>query len=105
MGKYAFAYRGGAGMAASPEEQQKSMAAWMAWFEKLGSAVVDGGAPFGASAAVSSSGKKGDAGSGLGGYSVVNAASLDEAATFAKGCPILSEGGTVDVYECIDVGM
>ncbi len=33
----------------------------------------------------------------IGGYIVVNAASLDEAAELSKGCPILQVGGNVEV--------
>jgi hypothetical protein len=35
----------------------------------------------------------------IGGYSLVKANSLDEAAELAKGCPILSLGGNVEVRE------
>lgn len=35
----------------------------------------------------------------LGGYSVVKAASLDEATELAKGCPIFLAGGSVEVRE------
>src|SRR5262245_38940181 len=33
----------------------------------------------------------------VGGYAIVQAATLDAAAEFAKGCPILLRGGTVEV--------
>ena len=98
MGKYVLVYQGGA-MAESEEAQQAAMAAWGAWFGSLGAAVVDGGAPFGASAAVG-----GGARTELTGYSVLQADDLDAAVGMASGCPILSDGGTVDVYEAIDVG-
>ena len=35
----------------------------------------------------------------IGGYSVINADSLEEAAEIAKGCPILEVGGNVEVRE------
>jgi hypothetical protein len=35
----------------------------------------------------------------LGGYSLIRADSLEEAETLAKGCPILSLGGSVEVRE------
>ena len=105
MAKFVFVYQGGAGMEDGPDAQAKEMAAWGAWYGKLGAAVVDGGAPFGASTAVSSGGRKAAAVSGLGGYTVVTAASLDAAAALTDGCPVLAQGGTVDVYDCIDMGM
>jgi hypothetical protein len=33
------------------------------------------------------------------GYSIVQAGSLDEATALAKGCPVLSSGGELEVYE------
>lgn len=33
----------------------------------------------------------------VGGYIIIRAASLDEAAAISKGCPILTVGGTVEV--------
>ena len=99
MGNYLFAYRGG-GMAETDEARQAAMAAWGAWFGELGSAIVDAGNPFGPSTSLG-----GDAPSGasLTGYSVIAADSLDAAAGLAKGCPVLANGGSVDVYETIAV--
>lgn len=98
MAKFVLVYTGGA-MAETAEAQQAAMAAWGAWFGSLGAAVVDGGAPFGASGSVGG----GAATTGLTGYSIVDAADLGAAQQMAAGCPILAEGGSVDVYEAIDV--
>jgi hypothetical protein len=99
MGKYVLVYQGGS-MAETPEAQQAAMAAWGAWFGSLGAAVIDGGAPFGASAAVGGGGSR----SGLTGYSILQADDLGAAVDLASGCPIVADGGAVDVYEAIDVG-
>jgi len=99
VGKYVLVYQGGA-MADTDEARQAAMAAWGAWFGSLGPAIVDGGAPFGASVAVGGGGSR----SGLTGYSILEAADLATAAKMGEGCPILAEGGSVDVYEAIDVG-
>ena len=99
MGKYLLAYQGG-GMAETEAAQQEAMAAWGAWFGSLGDAVVDGGAPFGPSAAVG-----GGATSGLTGYSILQADDLAGALKLAEGCPVIEDGGSVEVYETIDVGM
>ena len=98
MGKFVLAYRGGS-MAETPEAQEQAMAAWGAWFGSLGAAVVDGGAPFGESAAVGG----GAVTSSLTGYSILDAADLKAALKLAEGCPVLANGGSVDVYEAIDV--
>ena len=100
MGKYVFAYRGG-GMAATEEEQGKAMQAWQAWMGELGDSLLDVGNPFAGSTAVTVGGANGTAGSGLTGYSVVSASSLDDAAAKTRGCPIFASGGSVDVYEAI----
>jgi hypothetical protein len=99
VGKYVLVYQGGA-MAENEEAQQAAMAAWGAWFGSLGPAIVDGGAPFGASAAVGGGGSR----SGLTGYSILEAADLNAAVKMGEGCPIIADGGSVDVYEAIDVG-
>lgn len=99
MGRYVLVYQGGA-MAETEEAQQAAMEAWGAWFGSLGAAVVDGGAPFGASGTVGGGGAK----TGLTGYSILEAADLDAAVQMAGGCPIVADGGSVDVYETIDVG-
>ena len=102
MGKYVLVYKGG-GMPDSDEEQQRQMAAWEAWFGSLGESVVDAGNPFGQSSSIASDGSvNGGATSGLTGYSIVSADSLDDAVKKAKSCPILG-GGSVEVYETFDV--
>jgi len=103
MASYVFAYKGGR-MAETDEERDAAMAAWGRWFGGLGSAVVDGGNPFAASASVGNGGSVSQGGtSGLTGYSIVSAESLDGAVGMAKGCPVLDNGGSVEVYEILPV--
>lgn len=102
MAKYVYVYTGGQ-MADTPEAQEQAMQAWGAWFGTLGDAVTDGGNPFGASTTVKSGGSVTGAASGLTGYSIVQADSLEEAAAKADGCPILQSGGNVEVYEAIAI--
>jgi hypothetical protein len=102
MANYVFAYSGGNGIAADEAERNAQMAKWGQWFGELGSAIVDGGAPTGAAKTVSRGGAVSDGGSlSLRGYSIVSADSLDSAVELAKGCPVLQNGGAVDVYEAI----
>ena len=101
MSNYVLAYKGGA-MAQTDAEREAAMAAWGGWFGSLGDAVVDAGNPFGASTSLAA-GSNGAVSSGLSGYSVLRADSLDAAAELAKGCPVLANGGGVDVYETIEV--
>ncbi len=97
MAKFVYIYKGG-GMPENEEEGKKVMAAWTAWLGGMGDHVVDMGSPFGASAGVN-----GGSTSGLSGYSIVTAGSLDEAAEHAKGCPIFASGGGVEVYETVEM--
>jgi hypothetical protein len=101
MGKYVLAYKGGA-MASTPAETEAVMAAWMQWFGELGDAVIDGGAPFGPSTAVVPGGRA-EASAALTGYSILRAETLEGAADLAKGCPVLGRGGTVELYETLDM--
>lgn len=103
MAKYVLAYTGGR-MAETEAEQQASMAAWQSFLGGLGDALVDMGAPFGASATVTAGGGNGSAPNHLSGYSIITAGSLDEAAAKAKGAPVLDAGGTVEVYEALEIG-
>lgn len=102
MANFVFAYRGG-GMATTDAEREAAMAAWGAWFGQLGPAIVEPGNPFGASTSVGAGGAGGAASSELTGYTVVKADGLDAAGALAKGCPVLDQGGSVDVYETIEV--
>ncbi|HEV3056340.1 MAG TPA: hypothetical protein VGX45_16885 [Solirubrobacteraceae bacterium] len=104
MANYVFAYSGGSGVAADPAEREATLAKWGQWFGELGSAVVDGGAPTGPAKTVAPSGSITDGGSrGLTGYSIMTADSLDAATEIAQGCPILENGGSVDVYEALQM--
>jgi hypothetical protein len=104
MAKFVFAYHGG-GAPESEAEGAAVMQAWMDWFASLGSAVVDGGNPTGASATVGSDGSTtpGGGANPVTGYSIISADSLDAALVIAKGCPQLASGGTIEVAEAIDM--
>ena len=103
MAKYLLAYTGG-GMGDTPEAQQQAMDAWMAWFGSLGADVVDQGSPFGPSSTVSGDGTRDGGASGLTGYTVITAESLAAATEKAKGCPVVTTGGSIEVYEALEMG-
>ena len=102
MTKYVYLYTGG-GMAETPEAQEQIMQAWGAWFGELGAAIVEPGNPFGGSASIASDGSVGSSKSGIGGYTVVTADSMDAATALAKGCPQLTAGGTVEIFEALEM--
>ncbi|OIQ28238.1 MAG: hypothetical protein BM562_13460 [Alphaproteobacteria bacterium MedPE-SWcel] len=106
MPQYIFAYHGGK-PPETPEDEQKEMAAWMAWFQEMGDAVAIPGNPVGLSKTVSADGVVDGGGANpLAGFTVVQAATLDEACAMAKGCPSVSDGsGTIEVAEIIEMEM
>ena len=104
MAKYVLAFHGG-GMAETEEDQAKVMAAWGAWMEGLGDALVDPGNPAGASKTISNDGSVSDGGGAnpVTGYTLIQADSLDDAVTLAKGNPIFDSGGSIEVVEALDM--
>ena len=105
MADYVLLYTGGK-MPETDEERATVMGAWDAWFHELGGDLKDGGNPFSPDAAsITRDGavSAGNGGIGATGYSIVKAASLDEATTKAKGCPVLLGGGGITVFETFDV--
>jgi hypothetical protein len=72
----------------------------MVWFGKVGEKIADGGAPLGPRKSIG-----GNAASAATGYSVINAANLDEAVALTKGHPHLASGGSIEVCEAVPVGM
>ncbi len=102
MPKFVFVYHGGT-MPETPEEGERVMAAWGAWFQNMGDVVVDGGNPVGMSKTVTANGVEDNGGPNpISGYTLVDAEDIDAACELAKGCPIL-EHGTVDVAEAIEM--
>ncbi len=103
MPNFVLVYKGGA-MGQTEAERQQIMVAWGQWFGALGQSIVDGGNPFSNSSTVDSNGSvKNGASSQLTGYSILKADDLSAASTMAKGCPVLTTGGTIEVYETFPV--
>jgi hypothetical protein len=93
MPKYMILYRSSMSMGeqmGTPEEAQASMEAWMTWAGKAGAGLVDMGSPL---APVGSEGSTGETGVAIGGYSVLEADSLEAARSLLDGHPHLTAGG------------
>lgn len=110
MAKFMLLLRGGeAGWAAlTPEEMQRAIQAYVAWGEQLraegrlldADELHDGGTTIrtrGGTPTVD--GPYTETKERIGGYYLITAADLAEAAEVAKGCPILITGGLVEVRE------
>ncbi len=104
MAKYLFVYHGGK-MPSNPQEAQETMNARGAWFGGLGAAVIDGGNPVGKSYTVKADGSLvADGGSNpASGYSLIEAASVEDAHAKAKGCPLLKAGGAIEFAQAMDM--
>lgn len=103
MPKYLLAYHGG-GMAETEEAQQAAMAAWGAWMGQHEAAFADMGAPTMMNRTVDSGGDTDGGGANpVTGYGLINADDMAGACSIAAGCPIVADGGSVEVSECIDM--
>ncbi len=91
----------------SPEEMQTSMKKWMDWignFAAQNKLIDRGNRLHGTGKVVTpgniiTDGPYADIKELIGGYTLVKAESLEEAAEMAKNCPILEMGGNVEVRE------
>ena len=103
MPKFVFAYHGGK-RPETPEEGARVMALWTQWFQEMGDNVVDGGNPVGMSQTVTSDGVADGGGANpISGYTLVSASDMQGATDMAKGCPILLDGGSVEVAEAMEM--
>jgi hypothetical protein len=104
MTKYLLLYRSAVSAqdqmaSATPEQAQAGMDAWMAWAGKAGDAITDMGSPTQAVTTVGA----GSAGSGFaGGYSMMEAGSVDELEGLLDGHPhLMVEGNSIEVLELL----
>jgi hypothetical protein len=104
MAEFALLYAGGK-TPESPQAQAESMKVWTDWFGSIGASLKDGGNPFARAMTVTADGsvKDGSNGTQLTGYTIVTAASIEAATDIAKGSPVLQDGGTVTVYELVNM--
>ena len=105
MTEFTYLFRG-RDTSASPEQMQKTMEKWVAWFKDLGANghLKDPGHPLEHTGKVVKGKQKvvtdgpyAEAKDVVGGYIVVAAKDLDQAMELSKGCPILEVGGSVEV--------
>ena len=106
MAQFAFLYRGGDPMPASPAQMQQRMEKWLAWFKDLADKghIKDRGVPLDRSGAVVTRGPKHAITDGpyaekdlVIGLTVVEARDLPHASELSLPCPIFEQGGCVEV--------
>ena len=119
MSEFIFLYRNGRSeddwQKRSPEEMQKVMQKWMAWFKELEQKgkLKDAGQPLEPTGQVVKSRQKGvtdgpftETKDIVGGYSLVEANDLAEAVELSKGCPLLDrEDGVIEVRPVMKMSM
>jgi hypothetical protein len=105
MSEFTFLYRG-RGTSASPEEMQKTMEKWIAWFKQLsanghikypGHPLEDTGKVVRGNQKTVTDGPFAEAKDVVGGFTLIEARDLEQAVELSKGCPILEVGGSVEV--------
>ena len=105
MARFVYLYRGPATAMSdlTPEQGAERAAAFGAWMEKVGVALVDVGSPFGSSVSVRDDGVEGAAGD-LIGYTIVEADDLAAAKALTDGLPFLAGGDgkcAVEIFELL----
>jgi len=105
MNEYLFLYRGSK-RPSSPQEMQEVMQLWMAWMQDLakGGHMKERGQPLEGTGKVVSGAQRtitdgpyAEAKDLVGGYTIILAKDLDQAAELSKGCPVFDRGGSVEV--------
>jgi hypothetical protein len=113
MNEFVFLYRGGE-TGRSPERAQQMMQKWMAWFKELADSghVKDRGQPLERAGKLVNGKRKAvidgpfaEAKDVVGGYTLILAKDLNEAAELSKGCPILEVDGQVEVRPVMKLNM
>ncbi|HSJ84574.1 MAG TPA: hypothetical protein VLA91_12230 [Acidimicrobiia bacterium] len=86
-----------------PDMAAAVMQAWNDWSARAGSGIVDLGTPLGNDRRVTADGA-GEAGTGVAGYSILQAADIDGAVALLEGHPHLQmPGSSIDVYETLEI--
>jgi hypothetical protein len=113
MNEFVFLYRGG-GAGRSPEQAQQMMQKWMAWFKELAEKghLKDRGQPLEPAGKLVSGKRKtvidgpfAEAKDVVGGYTLILAKDLNQAAELSKDCPIFEVDGQVEVRPVMKLNM
>jgi hypothetical protein len=107
MSEFLYVYRGGQrASSSSPEQMQQIMQKWMAWMQALAEKghLKDRGHPLEPQGRLVTGARGSSVTDGpyaekdlVGGYSLIEARDLAQAAELSKGCPVFEQGGLVEV--------
>jgi|SRR5215469_13020046 len=101
MAKFLATYHGGGEMPADPAMREQMMAAFGTWVASVGDGMIDPGAPLGPAKAVTSDSVRDEETRSVEGYTLLSAASLDDAVELVRKHPFVSRGGTIRVSEAV----
>jgi hypothetical protein len=112
MSEFIYLFRGGEDPG-SPEKMQQRMQKWAAWAKELGDkGHLKGGQPLDRTGKVVGGKQKAvtdgpytEAKDLIGGFMLVEAKDLDQAAELSLGCPILEVGGVVEIRPILQMSM
>ena len=98
----------------SPEKAQQSMTKWRAWFKEMadqgqlksvGQPLERVGSVVAGKKRTVTDGPYAESKDVIGGFSLIEARDLEQAAKIASGCPILEFGGCVEVRPVLQLGI
>jgi len=105
MAKYMITYVGG-NQPATPAEGQQHFAKYKAWLTALGAAAVSPANPLKNTQTVSPDGAVSPGGmTGMSGFTIVEAESMEAALAMAQSCPFLDIGGSLEVSEMMQMSI
>ena len=114
MSEFTFLFRGSRDTTASPEQMQKTMEKWMAWFKDLGANghIKYPGHPLQATGKVVQGKQKivhdgpyAETKDVVNGFTLIEAKDLAQAAELSAGCPIFDIGGLVEIRPIMKIDM
>ncbi|GGE37775.1 hypothetical protein GCM10011360_26990 [Primorskyibacter flagellatus] len=105
MPKFLYVYHADAPIDMSPEDAAVAIEQWGKWMQSLGPALIEPGEPVGLSKLVKRDGVTDTVPNAAFGWSVVEAASIEQACDMAKGNPMVEGGGAVEVAEIMPMPM
>ncbi len=110
MTRYILLYTNtGESMGQTPEAAKQIIDAWIAWFTSIGQSLVDPGAPVMPHVTAKKVMKDGVVTDGtdtkVTGYSIIQSDDKNMVLEWAKTCPNITTGGTVEVHELMKMDM
>ncbi len=103
MPNFLLAYHGG-GVPQDEEAEVAMLEAWSEWMANNAEALLDIGTPVGDSRTIASDGTvSATMDNQITGFAIIEADDVDAALEIARSCPVLAEGGSIELSELADM--